>query len=114
MHGQVTKVVVCLFIFVYLSSLPVAHLSDAPRRRLVVPGDSARIQDETTKSSVWFFNVLSVFHSHTGPRFRVSPERQLVFVWMANPGIEPSASSFQVERSIQMSYAGRVCVLLPT
>ena len=36
-----------LIIFVYLSSLPVAHLSDAPRRRLVATGDSARIQDET-------------------------------------------------------------------
>ena len=45
---------------VYLSSLPVAHLSDAPRRRLVVTGDSARIQDETTESSAWFFNVLGV------------------------------------------------------
>ena len=50
-----------LFIIsVYLSSLPVAHLSDAPRRRLVVTGDSARIQDETTENSVWFFNVLGV------------------------------------------------------
>ena len=44
----------------YLSSQPVAHLSDAPRRRLVVTGDSARIQDETTESSAWFFNVLGV------------------------------------------------------
>ena len=32
-----------LVISVYLSSLPAAHLSDAPRRRLVVTGDSARI-----------------------------------------------------------------------
>ena len=47
-------------ISVYLSSLPVAHLSDAPRRRLVVTGDSARIQDETTENSAWFFNVLGV------------------------------------------------------
>ena len=47
-----------LIIFVYLSSLPVAHLSDAPRRRLIVKGDSARIQDETTENSAWFFNVL--------------------------------------------------------
>ena len=34
-----------LIIFVYLSSLPVAHLSDAPpppRKRLVVTGDSGR------------------------------------------------------------------------
>ena len=49
-----------LVIFVYLSSLLVAHLSDAPRRRLVVTGDSARIQDETTENSAWFFNVLGV------------------------------------------------------
>ena len=49
-----------LIISVYLSSLPVAHLSDAPRRRLVVTGDSARIQDETTENSAWFFNVLGV------------------------------------------------------
>ena len=38
----------------------VAHLSDAPRRRLVVTRDSARIQDETTEISAWFFNVLGV------------------------------------------------------
>ena len=49
-----------LIISVYLSSLPVAHLSDAPRRRLVVTGDSARIQDESTENSAWFFNVLGV------------------------------------------------------
>ena len=49
-----------LVISVYLSSLPVAHLSDAPRRRLVVTGDSARIRDETTENSAWFFNVLGV------------------------------------------------------
>ena len=49
-----------LIIFVYLSSIPVAHLSDAPRRRLVFTGDSARIQDETTENSAWFFNVFVV------------------------------------------------------
>ena len=49
-----------LIIFVYLSSLPVAHLSDAPRRRLVVSGDSARIMDETTENSTWFYNMLGV------------------------------------------------------
>ena len=49
-----------LIISVYLSSLPVAHLSDAARRRLVVTGDSARIQDETIENSAWFFNVLGV------------------------------------------------------
>ena len=49
-----------LVIFVYLSSLPVAHLSDAPRRRLVVMGDRARIQDETTDNSAWFFHVFGV------------------------------------------------------
>ena len=45
-----------LVISVYLSSLPVAHMSDAPRRQLVVTGNSARMQDETTESSTWFFN----------------------------------------------------------
>ena len=49
-----------MVIFVYLSSLPVAHLSDAPRRRLAVTGDNARKHDETTESSTRFFNVLGV------------------------------------------------------
>ena len=49
-----------LIIFVYLSSLPVTYLSDASRRRLVVTGDSARIQDKTAESSAWFFNMLGV------------------------------------------------------
>ena len=31
-----------------------------PGRRLVVTGDSARIQAETTENSAWFFNVLGV------------------------------------------------------
>ena len=44
-----------LVVSVYLSSLPVAHL-----RRLVFTRDSARIQDETTESSAWFFNVLGL------------------------------------------------------
>ena len=56
MHGNLFD----LIISVYLSSLTVAHLSDAPRRRLVVTADSARIQDETTENSAWFFNVLGV------------------------------------------------------
>ena len=67
-------------ISVYLPLLPVAHLSDAPRRRLVITEDSARIQDETTENSIWFFNVLGVKHRHMGPRFNVSSERQLVFL----------------------------------
>ena len=45
---------------VHLSSLPVSHLSNAPKRLLIVSGDSARIQDETTESSAWFFNMLGV------------------------------------------------------
>ena len=77
-----------LVISVYLSSLPVAHLSDDPRRRLVVTGNSARIQDETTESSTWFFNVLGVKHRHTGPRFNVSSERLLVIL-VGQPGIRP-------------------------
>ena len=59
-----------LVISVYSSSLSVAHLSDAPRRRLVVTRNSARIQNETNEGSVWFFNVLGVQHRHTGPRFK--------------------------------------------
>ena len=47
-------------IFVYLSLPPVAHLSDALRRCLAVTGDSARIQNETTESSAWFFNMLGI------------------------------------------------------
>ena len=46
-----------LLVSVYLSSLPVAHVSDAPRRQLVVTGDSARIQDETTDSSAQFLRA---------------------------------------------------------
>ena len=53
-----------LVISVYLSSLPVAYLSHAPRGRLVVTGDSARIQDETTESFAWFFNVLGEYLAH--------------------------------------------------
>ena len=52
--------VMFLVISVYLSSLPVVQLSDAPRKRLVVTEDSARIQDETAESSAWFFKVLGV------------------------------------------------------
>ena len=88
-----------LIIFVYISSLPVAHLSDVPRRRLVVTGDSARIQDETTENSAWFFSVLGVQHRLSGPRFKVSFERQLIIFRLTSPGIEPTTSSFQVERS---------------
>ena len=47
-------------ICVYLLSLPVAHLSDAPRGQLVVTGNSAKIQDETTERSAWVFTVLGV------------------------------------------------------
>ena len=48
-------------------------------------GDSARIQDETTENSAWFFNVLGVQHRHTGPRFNVSSERQLIIL-VGQPG----------------------------
>ena len=49
-----------LVIFIYLLLLPVAHLSNAPRRQLVVMGDSARVQHK--------------------PRFNVSSERQSVIL----------------------------------
>ena len=79
-----------LVIFVYLSSLPVAHLSDAPRRQLVVTGDSATLQDETNENSAWFFNILGVWHRYTGPQFNVSPERLLVIFQLASRGYEPT------------------------
>ena len=44
-------------------------------------------------------NVLGVKHRHTAPRFKVSSDRQLVTDRLASPGIEPTASSFQVECS---------------
>ena len=49
--------------YLYLSSLPVAYLSDALRRRLLVTGVSARIKDETTDSSAWFFAQSHFAHS---------------------------------------------------
>ena len=102
-----------LVIAVYLSSLPVAHLSDAPRRRLVVTGDSARIQDETTVNSAWFFNVLGVWHRHMGPRFNVSSERQLIFL-IGQPGIRTHTCN-DPKHYVHESYAlqteliGRLC-----
>ena len=50
-----------LVIPVYLSSLPIAHLSNTPRRLLVITRDSAGIQDETTESFFWFSDVLGVW-----------------------------------------------------
>ena len=49
-----------------------------PQKTVVITGDSARIQEETTENSAWFFNVLDVYHRHTGPWFKVSSERQLI------------------------------------
>ena len=57
-----------------------------PRRRLVVTGDSAGIQDETTENSAWFFKVLGVYHRHTGLCFKVSSEKLLVIL-VGQPGI---------------------------
>ena len=45
-YYEISFKLIYLFISVYLSSLLVAHLSDAPRRRLVVTEDSVRIQAE--------------------------------------------------------------------
>ena len=102
----------CLFTSVYLSSLPVAHLIDAHRRRLVVTGYSARVQNETNESSTWFFNVLGVLHRHMGTRLKVSSERQLVIVRLTSPGIEPTTLRFHVERSKQpiLKHATDICV----
>ena len=93
-----TWFVTCLF-SIYLSLLPVAHLSNAPWRRLVVMEDSARIEDETTESSTWFFNLLGVSHCHMGAWFKVSSEGKLVTVRLASLGIKPTTLSFQVRCS---------------
>ena len=51
---------------------------------VVITGVSARIQVETTENYTWFFNALCIKHRHTGRRFNVSSERQLViFNWPA-------------------------------
>ena len=54
-----------LFVCVHL--IIVAYLSDIPRRRLVIKGDSARKQDEIAENSASFFIVLGVQHHHMGP-----------------------------------------------
>ena len=53
LHG--TNLIDYFCLFIVATGCP----SD-PRRWLVVTGDSARIQDETTENSAWFFNVLGV------------------------------------------------------
>ena len=62
-----------LVVSVYLTSLPVAHLSEAPRGRLVVTGDSVRIQDETTDYLIIFvyLSSLPVAHMSDAPRRRL-------------------------------------------
>ena len=63
------------FASLYRSSLPVAHLSDAPGRQLVVTGDIARMQDKTTESSAWFFYVLGVKYRSQVKRSTSCPVR---------------------------------------
>ena len=78
--------------------------TDASRGQLVVTGDSARIQDETTQSSPWFFYVLGIQHRHTGPRFKVSFERQLViFSWPA--GVFEATTCSDPKHCVHESYA---------
>ena len=74
-EGILSTLLGFFFFFCLLSWLLVAHLTDAPGRRIVVTGKSSRIQDETTENSTWFFNVQGVWHRHTGPLFNVSYER---------------------------------------
>ena len=80
-------VYVCLFplIFFYLSSLPVAHLNDALRRRLVVMGDSARVYGEITETPHRSLTCSVYSYRHIGPRFEVSSERQLEIAAFTNP-----------------------------
>ena len=62
-HKQMNKT---LFVSVYLLSLPFAHLSDAPRRRLVITRDSARIQDATTQPGSLTCSVYSTVTRYFG------------------------------------------------
>ena len=50
---------VCFHTFILATSCPFEQ-NTPPRRRLVRMGDSARIQEETTESSAWFFSMLGV------------------------------------------------------
>ena len=58
-QGMVWFYYFCLFI-VATGCPSERHPPPPLQRRLVVTGDSARIQVETTESSAWFFNVLGV------------------------------------------------------
>ena len=51
---QILHLIDCFRLFIVVTGC------NAPRGRLVVTGDSARIQDETSENSAWFFNVLGV------------------------------------------------------
>ena len=86
----------CLLIWVYLLSRLVAHLSQALTRELVVTGGSARIQDKTTESPTWFFNMLGEQHHHKGPQFKVSSERQLIIVRLKGQESNPQARVFKL------------------
>ena len=84
----------CFRLFIVATDWPSER---RPKRGLVVIGDSARIQDEITKNSFCFFNVLCVQQRHRGPGFKVSTGKPLVIIRLKSPGIEPTTSSFQVE-----------------
>ena len=79
-------------------------IGDAPRRRLVVTGDSARIQDETAENSAWFFNVVGVKHRHTGLRFNVSSKRLLINFQLASRELEPTTCG-DPKHCVHESYA---------
>ena len=63
-HGQAicqTESVAILVGYSCLFSVATGCPSErCPRRRLVVTGDSARIQEESTESCAWFFHLLGV------------------------------------------------------
>ena len=62
-YKSTTMVIGWLFSFIYRRYL--LPIWATPWKTLVVSGDSARIQDETTDNSAWFFDVLGVKH-HLG------------------------------------------------
>ena len=74
-----------LVISVYLLSLLVAHVSDAPRRQLVVTRDSSRYMTKLLRIPPGSL-MCSAYSTVTGPRYNVLPERQLIIL-VGQPGI---------------------------
>ena len=72
--------VACLVGYFGLSSLPVAHISDNPRRQLVVTGDSAWIKDKLLRVPPGSLTCSAFSTVTRGAQFSVSSVRLLVIL----------------------------------